>query len=119
MQVLKQRVARRLLAPKHRTDSRQTFFWPDQKERRFWQLRFYDFNVWSDKKRIEKLNYMHRNPVSHFFVYPKNQTVYFSAGKGGPPAGVKTRRAKRSQVIEMAERGGFEPPVQVLARTTV
>jgi hypothetical protein len=24
-----------------------------------------------------------------------------------------------SQVIEMAERGGFEPPVQVLARTTV
>ena len=29
----------------------------------FWQARYYDFNVWSDKKRIEKLRYMHRNPV--------------------------------------------------------
>jgi hypothetical protein len=30
---------------------------------RFWQHRFYDFNVWSRKKRNEKLNYMHMNPV--------------------------------------------------------
>ena len=29
----------------------------------FWQRRFYDFNVWTKKKRIEKLKYMHRNPV--------------------------------------------------------
>jgi len=29
----------------------------------FWQARYYDFNIWSDKKRIEKLRYMHRNPV--------------------------------------------------------
>ena len=29
----------------------------------FWQARYYDFNVWSNKKRIEKLRYMHRNPV--------------------------------------------------------
>jgi len=28
-----------------------------------WQHRFYDFNVWSQRKRIEKLRYMHRNPV--------------------------------------------------------
>ncbi len=28
-----------------------------------WQARYYDFNVWSDKKRVEKLRYMHRNPV--------------------------------------------------------
>ena len=28
-----------------------------------WQERFYDFNVWSRKKEIEKLRYMHRNPV--------------------------------------------------------
>jgi hypothetical protein len=25
--------------------------------------RFYDFNVFTEKKRIEKLRYMHRNPV--------------------------------------------------------
>jgi putative transposase len=29
----------------------------------FWQARYYDFNVYSAKKRIEKLRYMHRNPV--------------------------------------------------------
>src|ERR1700678_2372053 len=29
----------------------------------FWERRFYDFNVWSLKKRIEKLHYMHMNPV--------------------------------------------------------
>ena len=28
-----------------------------------WQKRFYDFNVGSTEKRIEKLRYMHRNPV--------------------------------------------------------
>jgi putative transposase len=31
---------------------------------RFWQARFYDFNVWTEKKRIEKLRYIHRNPVT-------------------------------------------------------
>jgi putative transposase len=29
----------------------------------FWQSRFYDFNVWSQRKVLEKLKYMHRNPV--------------------------------------------------------
>jgi hypothetical protein len=28
-----------------------------------WQERFYDFNVWTEKKQIEKLRYIHRNPV--------------------------------------------------------
>ncbi len=28
-----------------------------------WQKRFYDFNVSTSKKRIEKLRYIHRNPV--------------------------------------------------------
>ena len=33
----------------------------DPYTRHVWQPRFYDFNVWSDRKRIEKLRYMHRN----------------------------------------------------------
>ena len=28
-----------------------------------WQARFYDFNVWTERKRIEKLRYIRRNPV--------------------------------------------------------
>jgi putative transposase len=33
-----------------------------------WQKRFYDFNVCSAKKRVEKLRYLHRNPVTRGLV---------------------------------------------------
>ena len=36
--------------------------------RKFWQARFYEFNVWSRKKKNEKLNYMHMNPVKRGLV---------------------------------------------------
>jgi len=35
---------------------------------RFWQNRYYDFNVWTERKRIEKLRYMHRNLVKRRLV---------------------------------------------------
>jgi putative transposase len=28
-----------------------------------WQAGYYDFNIYSERKLLEKLNYMHRNPV--------------------------------------------------------
>ena len=34
----------------------------------FWHTRYYDFNVRTSKKRIEKLRYMHRNPVARGLV---------------------------------------------------
>ena len=34
----------------------------------FWQARYHDFNVFSDRKRIEKLRYLHRNPVARGLV---------------------------------------------------
>lgn len=34
----------------------------------FWQARYYDFNVWSEKKFVEKLRYIHRNPVKRGLV---------------------------------------------------
>ena len=34
----------------------------------FWYARYYDFNVWSHEKRVEKLQYMHRNPVKRELV---------------------------------------------------
>jgi putative transposase len=37
-------------------------------ENHFWQARYYDLNVWSERKRIEKLRYMHRNPVKRGLV---------------------------------------------------
>jgi putative transposase len=35
-----------------------------RKEEFVWEPRYYDFNVFKDHKIIEKLNYMHRNPVT-------------------------------------------------------
>jgi putative transposase len=35
---------------------------------RVWQRRFYDLNVWSEKKFQEKLDYMHANPVTRGLV---------------------------------------------------
>jgi putative transposase len=34
----------------------------------FWQRRYYDFNVYTAAKTIEKLKYMHRNPVRRGLV---------------------------------------------------
>ena len=75
IQVLKQRVSRRLRRKK-RTPTGQfnlTFATGDDSLPRFWQWRFYDFNVWSLKTRVEKLQYMHRNPSKRKLVdHPKD-----------------------------------------------
>ena len=52
LQALKQSVARRLVGDGEH----------------FWQARYYDFNVWSRMKRIEKARYIHRNPVKRGLV---------------------------------------------------
>jgi putative transposase len=46
--------------------------------KRFWQARFYDFNVWTEKKRIEKLRYIHRNPVRRGLVSSPEQWQWSS-----------------------------------------
>ncbi len=33
-----------------------------------WQRRFYDFNLWSQGKELEKIHYMHQNPVDRGLV---------------------------------------------------
>ncbi|HME57286.1 MAG TPA: transposase, partial [Terracidiphilus sp.] len=37
-------------------------------QRPFWQARYYDFNVFSHRKHVEKLRYIHRNPVERGLV---------------------------------------------------
>ncbi len=74
MQVLKQRTARALLPERGRKDRRQrSLFSEERRPRAFWQARFYDFNVWSTKKRVEKLRYIHRNPVRRALVASPEQ----------------------------------------------
>jgi len=67
LKVVKQRFARRLNRGRKRSSSAQTTLW-DATPDPVWQKRFYDFNVWSESKRIEKLRYMHRNPVKRGLV---------------------------------------------------
>jgi putative transposase len=52
VQAIKQSVSRKLIAGREH----------------FWQARYYDFNVFTSKKRIEKLKYIHRNPVKRGLV---------------------------------------------------
>jgi len=69
---LKQRVSRRLRRKPRRAASagQRSFEFASANERlpQFWQRRFFDFNVWSRKKRIEKLQYMHANPLKRGLV---------------------------------------------------
>jgi REP element-mobilizing transposase RayT len=71
MQVVKQRFAWSVLRRKKRS-SAQSELWADSEEH-VWQRRFYDFNVWSASKRIEKLRYLHRNPVKRGLVLEPEQ----------------------------------------------
>ena len=74
MQVLKQRTARALFPKRKRSDPKQRRLLGDEPQpRAFWQARFYDFNVWTTKKRVEKLRYMHRNPVKRGLVESTEQ----------------------------------------------
>ena len=74
MQVLKQRTAHALLPKRKRRNPRQRNLFGDEPKRgAFWQARFYDFNVWTTKKRVEKLRYMHRNPVKRGLVESPEQ----------------------------------------------
>ena len=48
------------------------------RERPFWQARYYDFNVFTEEKRVEKLRYMHRNPVKRGLVEKPNDWPWSS-----------------------------------------
>jgi REP-associated tyrosine transposase len=76
MQVVKQRFARRVLRRKRRS-SAQLKLWAEEQPH-VWQRRFYDFNVWSERKRVEKLRYMHRNPVKRGLVLEPGQWAWSS-----------------------------------------
>jgi putative transposase len=58
------------------------------RERPFWQARYYDFNVFTARKRIEKLRYIHRNPVKRGLVsapedWPWSSYRHYLTGEAG------------------------------------
>ena len=88
LQVLKQTTARALLPKRKPRDPRQRCLFAEQERAPFWQARFYDFNVWTEKKRVEKLRYMHQNPVKRGLVaeavdWRWSSTRFYELGESG------------------------------------
>jgi putative transposase len=68
MQALKLGFARRVIVQAKRRWNPSQATLVGHLPQHIWQKRFYDFNVWTEHKRIEKLRYMHRNPVQRGLV---------------------------------------------------
>ena len=68
LQALKLGFARRVLARWRRRCNPVQAELFEPAPQHIWQSRFYDFNIWSSRKRAEKLRYMHRNPVKRGLV---------------------------------------------------
>ncbi len=78
MQALKQGFARRVLKTlRRRRMAAQGELFAAATEH-VWQKRFYDFNVFTARKRIEKLRYMHWNPVKGGLVQEPEQWPWSS-----------------------------------------
>lgn len=73
LRVLKGQTSRRLRGPRDR----------------FWLSRYYDFNVTTQRKFVEKLRYIHRNPVARGLVSKPEDWAWssfrhWSSGEVGP-----------------------------------
>ncbi len=101
MQALKQGFARRLLRTlRSRGDAAQGHLWSEALEAgHIWQRRFYDFVVFSEEKRVEKLRYMHRNPVKRGLAGKPEQWTWssfrhYAEGESGPVLVNETQKAE-------------------------
>jgi putative transposase len=101
MQVVKQSFARRLLRESPPFENREGWgsLGLDDRhersdgglgdERHVWQVRFYDFVVFTEAKKVEKLRYMHRNPVKRGLVREPQEWAWssfrhYAYGEAGP-----------------------------------
>jgi putative transposase len=89
VQVFKQRVSRQMRGRKRVLPGQLGLPFPKNARdlRRFWQRRYFDFNVYSEKKLREKLDYMHMNPVKERLVkhprgWPWSSWTFYERGEG-------------------------------------
>ena len=108
MQAVKQGFARRLRRRlRMRSDPRQCGLWSiDTDKAHVWQRRFYDFVVWSERKRTQKLLYMHHNPVMRGLVLEPGQWRWssfrhYAYGERGPVL-VNEQRPRGEMKIRVA-----------------
>lgn len=82
----------------------------------FWQARHCDFNIWSEKKFVEKLRYIHRNPVTRGLAkdpedWRWSSFRHYLTGAQGAVEIESQRTARRR------ERTGIFPAVRVSLKT--
>ena len=89
IQVFKQRVSRRMRGRERASSAQLSLRFPEASGelRRFWQRRYYDFNVYSRKKLWEKLDYMHANSIVERLVrhpreWPWSSWSFYARGEG-------------------------------------
>ena len=83
----------------------------------FWEPRYYDFNVWSEAKTVEKLRYIHRNPVHRGLVERPEDWLWssfnhYATGVEGPVEiefQWTARKRERSGVLPRIGPGGQNP----------
>jgi REP-associated tyrosine transposase len=105
LQVLQQRVSKAMRERKRGARKQMELQFDVEAEAPvFWQRRFYDFNVWGEKKLREKLNYMPRNRVVRGLVkHPKDWSwssgSFYEKGEEGmieiELAGMSGKRGER------------------------
>ena len=106
MKVLKQRFARCV----HKKQSAKQFaLWADAGDDHVRQKRFYDFNVYNERKRVEKLRYIHRNPVKRGLVESPEQWAWssFRSYAFGEKGRVRVNFQEWTAKIKMREREEF------------
>jgi putative transposase len=88
---------------------------------RFWQVRYYDFPVWSEAKRIEKLRYIHRNPVKRGLVdrpedWKWSSFVHHATGVEGIIEIESQWTARRREQMSVVLRTRAHPPAKSAGR---
>lgn len=90
LQVLKQRVSRAMRTRKRCPPGQLSLNFPatGSELRRFWQRRYYDFNVYTAKKLQEKLEYMYANPIKRKLVthprdWPWSSWSFYARAEAG------------------------------------
>ena len=108
--------------PKHETlgkaiQALKTSISKQSRQKPFWLPRYYDFNVHSEDKRVEKLRYMHRNPVVRGLITHPEDWIWssfqhFLTGEAGVVEIESHWTAERRVVLNLP--GGFRPTIPTL-----
>lgn len=88
---------------------------------RFWQVRYYDFPVWTEAKRIEKLRYIHRNPVKRGLVarpedWKCSSFFHYATGTEGIVEIESQWRARKRERMGAVPLGKAHPPAKNAGR---